>query len=90
MLQSYGIVTPDNSSTMLIFSGYFSHLWIFQANGLVNAYFVLLFAIKKTHGSRNQLLGKHIHLNFSSLFRRLSWRTTILRWQAAHEPLGIS
>ena len=62
----------------------------FRPNGLNDALFVILFAIKKIMTRVTNCLASIIHLNFGSLFHGFSWWAAILRRQAAHELLGIS
>jgi len=59
MTQNYGIVTPGNSSAMVFFFRTAFLKFYFRPNGLNDAPFVILFAIKKSCGSHNQLLYKH-------------------------------
>gem|GEM_PF-5283442 len=89
-MQNYGIVTPNNSSAMLIFFRAAFLKFHFRPNRLNDALFVILFAIKKIMARVTNCFVSTIHLNFSSLFRSLSWRAATLRQQAAHELFGSS
>ena len=59
MMQNYGIVTPGNSSAMVIFFRTAFLNFYFRPNGLNDAPFVIFFAVKKYYGSCNQLLCKY-------------------------------
>ena len=62
----------------------------FRPNGLNDALFVIIFAIKEIMARVIICFASTVYLNFVSLFRSLSWQAAILRRQAAHELLGIS
>jgi hypothetical protein len=62
----------------------------FRPNGLNDAVFAILFAIKKILARVTNCFASTVHLNFSSLFRSRSWRAATLRRQVAPELLGIS
>ena len=87
-MQKYGIASPGNSSVMLtLFRTSFLNFY-FRPNRLNDALLVILFGIKKIMARVTNCLASTIPLNFSSLFRSISWRPVILRRQAAHELLG--
>ena len=88
-MQKYNIVTLGNSSAMLIFFCTAFLKFHFRPNGLNDAPFVILFAIKKIMTRVTNCLASIIHLNFNSLLHGFSWRAAILRRQAAHELSGI-
>jgi hypothetical protein len=84
-MQNYGIVTPSNSSAVLIFFRAAFHKFYFRPNGLNDAHFVIFFAINKITARVAHCFASSIQLNFGSLFHSLSWRTATFRWQAAYE-----
>ena len=78
MMQNYGIVRPGNSSAMLTLFHAALLNFYFRPNGLNDALFILLFAIKKFRARVTNCLASTIPLNFSSLFRSLRWRAVIV------------
>ena len=88
-MQKYGIFTPGNSSAMLIFFRTAFLKFYFRPNGLNDALFVIIFAIKKVMARVINCFASTVYLNFVSLFRSLSWRAATLRWQVTHELPGM-
>ena len=68
-MQNYGIVAPGNSSAMLIFSRTPFLKFYFRPNGLNDALFVILFAIKKIMAGVSNCFASTLYLNFSFLLR---------------------